>query len=116
LNNSYICKIHKCININELVGRIKQAIWQFHYPLRLMPYTKNIKTIKINYNIFWNKKSCKTLQIESLKPLTIWKWESISLIWRFSFDVEFGYVDLYWLTMWQIDKAHPFIEERNERH
>jgi hypothetical protein len=26
LNNSYICKIHKCININELVGRIKQAI------------------------------------------------------------------------------------------
>jgi hypothetical protein len=21
LNNSYICKIHKCININELVGR-----------------------------------------------------------------------------------------------
>ncbi len=52
LNNSYICKIHKCININELVGRRKQAIWQFHYPLRLMPYTKNIKNIKINYNIF----------------------------------------------------------------
>jgi hypothetical protein len=39
-----------------------------------------------------------------------------NLIWRFSFDVEFIYVNVYWLTMWQIDKAHPFIEERNERH